>query len=279
MRVSTASQARSVIQATQSSQKMEIAILHVGLNDLRQGKSVQQVSSDIEACIRTLSSKYPRASIGYSELLYVGNSGSLNKLIDDLNEIISMFCARNNYVYIQHRKLQNRDDLYEDQVHLNNKSGIGHFVKDLHIAFTRDSYLPYRPGRDQGTFSQKRMNSDLEHHDPHRRFPERRPLSHTSRGPTQSYDGPRDYRGSQTPSPGQHSNYPPNAWTGPANGWPSTTPGAILTEQQQPPPPATNMIVVNSGDVKLPNAQGHNQHTQSDELLHMLILKYLNKSQ
>ena len=47
-----------------------------------------------------------------------------------------MFCARSNsYIFIEHRELQNRDDLYEDHIHINKFGGVRSLVQDIHRAF------------------------------------------------------------------------------------------------------------------------------------------------
>ena len=116
---------------------MDIVVFHVGLNDLRKGRPVGRVVDDIQACLSEAKHKFPNAYIGYSGLLHIGNSVDLNQRISYMNGRMNMYCTPcDAYVYIEHRQLQSADYMYEDDVHINNSSGVRSFVRDIHKALS-----------------------------------------------------------------------------------------------------------------------------------------------
>jgi hypothetical protein len=137
---STAQRAKHTLENSQQNRDLECFILHIGLNDLRNGQSTGVVQNDLKSCLQSAVNLFPNAKIAYSEMLHVGHSDDINRSIDQIDDYCHILCsASSRMVYIEHGVLQYRDDMYEDNVHINSSSGVRTFVNDIYSVLRVDN--------------------------------------------------------------------------------------------------------------------------------------------
>ena len=149
-RIGTATEAKARVKEWRSSSSVQHITLHVGLNDLREGKSKDEIQKTLEETIIEAADTYPNAKIAYSEMLHVGgeDNARINDDITIVNDHMRKWCMGNaRFTYIHHSTLQQRDDMYEDMVHINRDSGTRQFVFDI----TRSLLGPRPPRPNVGT--------------------------------------------------------------------------------------------------------------------------------
>ena len=138
MNTSTAQQTRQVMRDWEPSGDMDTFIVHQGINDLKNGRSVQQVTDDLQTIMGAAESKYKNARVAFSEILHAGGETNkeLNLKISDVNRQMKNFCtnSESDYVYIRHETLQTQDTMYTDDFHINDSSGTAMFVADMQHA-------------------------------------------------------------------------------------------------------------------------------------------------
>ena len=83
-----------------------------------------------------MSESFPRADIGFSEILLIGrenHQSSKNKTVIDINARVRDYCQDNGYVYIKHNKLQSpaARSLFDDEVYISNSEGTAVLVSDI----------------------------------------------------------------------------------------------------------------------------------------------------
>ena len=73
----------------------------------------------------------------FSSALMTGDP-NLNQKLKELNEYMHNLCkSKQQFMYVEHRKLQTSNHCFEDNIHLNNEEGTKTFVKDLTGTFAR----------------------------------------------------------------------------------------------------------------------------------------------
>ena len=134
-RQSTAQMALRTLHSEIPQPSVEYFVLHVGLNDLREGRSVGEVQGDIDNCLMKAAELYPKAQIAYCELLHLTHDDQLNLSIDQLNIFCQSLCAAHHHlVYVDHPDLQRTDNMYDDNVHINSTNGIRSFIRYIYTA-------------------------------------------------------------------------------------------------------------------------------------------------
>ncbi len=69
----------------------------------------------------------------YSELLHVGGDDQTNAAIDQINTHIKSICSSHTcMVFAHHTELQLRDDMYDDEAHINYTTGTRAFIRDTY---------------------------------------------------------------------------------------------------------------------------------------------------
>ena len=126
------------------SDKVKTAVVHAGINDVRARKDSNQITSDMKYCLETMKGKFPGASIGFSELLYIGRDNQnvqLNEVVTQVNSTKSRNIAKSMgiYIYISHNKLKSpsAEALYDDKVLVNRNGGTALLVSDIQRSLWR----------------------------------------------------------------------------------------------------------------------------------------------
>ena len=137
-RASTSATARKTVDDWPASENMQYAVLHVGVNDVRDRVSTGRVIDNIKYVLNKMHAKFQNAKIAFTEILYVGEESSnpeLNNEIKYINDSVENFCDENNFIYVKHKTLQKPDcALYDDNVHIDSSGGTASFVADIHRA-------------------------------------------------------------------------------------------------------------------------------------------------
>lgn len=131
---STAQNTKSVLPNWESSSDVETFIVHQGINDLKNGHSVEHVASDLQSVLRSAQDKYKNAKVAFSEVLHAGGADNkeLNQKITEVNREMEDFCLKSDrYVYIRHETLQSNNSCFMDDFHINDGSGTALFVADM----------------------------------------------------------------------------------------------------------------------------------------------------
>ena len=76
-RSSTSISARNAIINIAPSNSIKFGVLHVGVNDVRDGSIPDETVENIERCLTDLKNKFPNAKVAFTEILYVGAENSL----------------------------------------------------------------------------------------------------------------------------------------------------------------------------------------------------------
>ena len=135
-RTSTTSVALDVIHNWGKNDTVQTAVLHVGVNDVRDDPDATIIADKIKSCLDSNSESFPRADIGFSEILLIGrenHQSSKNKTVIDINARVRDYCQDNGYVYVKHSKLQSpaARSLFDDEVHISNSGGTAVLVSDI----------------------------------------------------------------------------------------------------------------------------------------------------
>ena len=137
-RASTSSVASELLERWQPSDRVKYAILHVGVNDVRDGLSASDISENIKSCLNQMHVKFPNAYIGFSEILYTGRGdrdSTENKCIYKVNRCIKQFVEEEDYIMISHPRLQSTHcRLFDDDVHISKDGGTAVLVSDIYKA-------------------------------------------------------------------------------------------------------------------------------------------------
>ena len=133
------------------------AVLHVGVNDVRNGVANEIIENNIRHSLSNMHLKFPNAHIGFTEILYVGEECSrpdINGKIKSINETMANFCEQQNFTFVKHSSLQSPEcDLYDDDVHINRSGGTATFVSDIHWAV--GLHQRSRPNTDQRMYGRR----------------------------------------------------------------------------------------------------------------------------
>ena len=135
-RTSTTSVALDVIHNWSKNDTVQTAVLHVGVNGVRDDPDATIIADKIKSCLDSMSESFPRADIGFSEILLIGrenHQSSKNKTVIDINARVRDYCQDNGYVYVKHSKLQSpaARSLFDDEVHISNSEGTAVLVSDI----------------------------------------------------------------------------------------------------------------------------------------------------
>ena len=119
---STSDVAVSTAQRWKDSDIVEYAVLHNGVNDVTNGTEIATVKRNLQSTLLELKLKFPKAKIGFSEILYVSRGdrdGPHNEAIRKINAEMERFCSNNEMFYVSHPKLQSTDcKLFTDDKHI-----------------------------------------------------------------------------------------------------------------------------------------------------------------
>ena len=163
-RASTSVTARQTINEWPSSPWVQYAVLHVGVNDVRDGTNHENVIQNIEYVLTNMQTKFQNAKVAFTEILYVREETShpeMNCEIKNINQRIDKFCEENGFIYVQHSALQAPDcTLYDDNVHINRTGGTASFVSDIHRAV--GLYSRSRPNRSDHQVYRRQGSNDAE---------------------------------------------------------------------------------------------------------------------
>ena len=135
-RTSTTSVALDVIHNWGKNDTVQTAVLHVGVNDVRDDPDATIIADKIKSCLDSMSESFPRADIGFSEILFIGrenHQSSKNKTVIDINARVRDYCQANGYVYVKHSKLKSpaARSLFDVEVHISNSGGTAVLVSDI----------------------------------------------------------------------------------------------------------------------------------------------------
>ena len=141
-RTSTTVVAQDVIWSWKPSETVQTAILHVGVNDVRDGTDRETIVDNLQKCLESMSTAFTNAHIGFSEILLIGRAShqsNMNKTVKAVNERISDYCEDKGYAYIRHEKLQSPEagTLFDDEVYINRAGGTAVLVSDIKWALRK----------------------------------------------------------------------------------------------------------------------------------------------
>jgi hypothetical protein len=102
----TSARALSALKNEKQNSKLELFVLHVGLRDLREGRSLCEVQDDIGSCLSRALGLYPNAKIACSELLHMRKNDQLNLIIDETNCYLKVLCRSHpRMLFVDHPDL------------------------------------------------------------------------------------------------------------------------------------------------------------------------------
>ncbi len=132
-RLGTAESAKATLRTWGRCNAVQHFIIHLGINDIREGNDESRLVTCIKKCIDMVSEKCPNASVIFSEILLVGGTQrTINDKVRRVNDAISNHCKTSSrYIYAKHTALKENDSLYEDDIHINKDSGTRYFVADI----------------------------------------------------------------------------------------------------------------------------------------------------
>ena len=135
-RASTASIALDVLETWTPNSNVKFAVLHVGVNDVRDGLSACDISENVKSCMNQMHTIFPNACIAFSEILYIGRTerdSAFNECITQVNDNLERFIEGENYLMIRHPRLQSpQSRLYDDDIHINKDGGTAVFISKIH---------------------------------------------------------------------------------------------------------------------------------------------------
>ena len=137
-RASTSTIAVDMVENWNPSDKVKHAVLHVGVNDIRDGVPVEDIASNLQSSLNAMHRIFPNACIAFSEVLYIGRSDResvQNRKIKELNTHMWRFTRNHDYIYVTHSTLQaTQCRLFDDDVHINGEGGTAVLVSDIYKA-------------------------------------------------------------------------------------------------------------------------------------------------
>ena len=162
-RTSTINSAQNAVSKWLTCRDTTCMVLHVGINDLNNGQSPDQVTKDTVTLIETCTSKYPNAKIVYSSILHktpMDTSDNLVNKITKVNNNIEQHCNRNpNLNFITHHI---PDIHFTDKLHVNDASGTRLFVSQLthaiRVLSRRNRQSSHEAGYSTNQFTQPQHN-------------------------------------------------------------------------------------------------------------------------
>ena len=150
-RASTSRSALDILQDWKPNTSAKLAVLHVGVNDIRDGVVVSDIVKILQACLHKMHQVFPNARIAYSEALFIGRENresAQNKNIKAVNSQMKEFTQKEDYMFISHPLLQSPQcRLFDDDVHINSNGGTAVFVSDVYKATGSRSQRPQRSQR------------------------------------------------------------------------------------------------------------------------------------
>ena len=134
-----ASTSTKVMEKWRSSENVEYFIMHLGIRDVRDDRSIGDIIDETKTCMETAAQKYKNARILYSEILYTTDDMQ-NDSIQEINVCIKTLCDNNErFIYVPHKLIQETNSMYVDETHLNDGRGTRTFVKDIVSAAYRNT--------------------------------------------------------------------------------------------------------------------------------------------
>ena len=137
-RASTSTTSKKLTSEWPIVENAKYAVLHVGVNDVRDGVANEIIENNIRHSLSNMHLKFPNAHIVFTEIVYVGEECSrpdINGKIKSINETMANFCEQQNFTFVKHTSLQSPEcDLYDDDVHINRSGGTATLVSDIHRA-------------------------------------------------------------------------------------------------------------------------------------------------
>ena len=137
-RASISAVARKTVDDWPASENTQYAVLHVGVNNVRDRVSTGRVIENEKYVLNKMNAKFQNAETVFTEILYVGEESSnpeCNDEIEYINESVESFYDENNFIYVKHKTLQKPDcALYDGNVHMDSSGGTASFVADIHRA-------------------------------------------------------------------------------------------------------------------------------------------------
>ena len=156
-RASTSTTSKRLTSEWPIVENAKYAVLHVGVNDVRDGVANEIIENNIRHSLSNMHLKFPNAHIAFTEILYVGEECSrpdINGKIKSINETMANFCEQQNFTFVKHTSLQSPEcDLYDDDVHINRSGGTATFVSDIHRAV--GLHQRSRPNTDQRMYGRR----------------------------------------------------------------------------------------------------------------------------
>ena len=135
---------RQFINHMQERNDYDYIVIHSGINDV--GKlTANEIRTNMESCIVNLKHRWPNSTIAISGVTYVPRDNSKNQLIDEINSKYESICTDLDVTFIDDKRVtcDNYGNLIEqvfyDDVHLNNKIGTKKLVTDEHQTSPRTS--------------------------------------------------------------------------------------------------------------------------------------------
>ena len=110
---------KEIISRWSRNDSIKKVIIHVGINDLREGNDSLYVANHIQQCIDILKSKFRFAVIVISHLLVSPDAPcDLIQQVKEVNNKISQICKNFNCAVVIHNKLSKDRSLFYDNVHI-----------------------------------------------------------------------------------------------------------------------------------------------------------------
>ncbi len=145
---STAAELCEYTQDSPINDKAEVILSSVGINDIRDGKSVDEVVEGVSNALTLLGQRRPNAKICYSSMI-IKKGSQFAKSVSECNELIEKFCENNLIVFMKHFKLMMSPNEFRDDFHLANASKyFGRLKKELP---KRDRSRSPAPNRNAGS--------------------------------------------------------------------------------------------------------------------------------
>lgn len=141
------------LNSWRTNEVIKVVAFHVGSNDIRNGIHPSEIAKQVNEMFQLASNKYPNAKLLYSENLLEGRE-THSAGIQDLNKRITNICVLQNHKYISHGRLNsgvNRQEMFQDIIHLNEGKGTAMLVSDLNNAVRGQSPVPRMSNTYQST--------------------------------------------------------------------------------------------------------------------------------
>ena len=174
-RTSTTSMAYDTTKGWRKNENVQSAVLHVGVNDVREGKDTNTIGYNVVKCLQNMADCFPNAKLAFSEILLIGRENhhsKSNETVRAVNEHVRDFCEENDFMYISHGKLQSPHavGLFDDDVHVNNQGGTAVLVSDIQRALRNRQHKATNPNTTGRVFYNRKIKHSVD----------RRPRYHNS---------------------------------------------------------------------------------------------------